>query len=588
MQSLKVFRRVLGYYREHLPATVAGCASVVASGLVGLTAPGIVRRAVDALNAGAPISSIWRFAGLLVLVALVSGFFLFAQRNLLVSVSRHLEHRLRTDLYDHLLRLPPWFYMRERVGDLLTRAVSDVGAVRMAVGPALMYALNTITVLLVSTVLMARIHVPLTLVSLAALPLVAGVTRYFGSRIHLRWGQAQEALSHYTARLQEHLVGLRVLRAYNCEDAEIAELAARNRGYVAASTKLIRISAVFQPLLQALIGLTFVAVLGVGGTAVRNGTITLGQFVEFNLYLVRMIWPMIAVGWVANLLQRGAASMSRIEELFAEPPLAEAVLAGPRLPDSQEPAALEIRDLTFAYPGVRGAAVQRISLAARPGERVAIVGGVGSGKSTLLWLVPRLLEPPPGAVLIDGADVRSLPIADLRRNVALVPQGSFLFSATLRENIALARPDADENEVLAAAIAAGLEDDLRRLPAGLDTVVGERGVTLSGGQRQRVAIARALLTRPRVLLLDDCLSAVDTRTERVILDALPRTTLLFATHRLAAAELCDQICVLEQGSLLESGSPSELAARDGRYAHLLTLQRLDQQDGLAREASAGQ
>ena len=578
---------MLAYYREHLTATVLGCASVVASGLIGLTAPGIVRRAVDALNAGAPIESIWRYAGLLVLIAVVSGFFLFVQRNILVSVSRHLEHRLRTDLYDHLLRLPPWFYMREKVGDLLTRAVSDVGTVRMAVGPALMYALNTFTILVVSTALMARIDVPLTLVSLAALPLVAGVTRFFGSRIHLRWGQAQEALSHYTARLQEHLVGLRVLRAYSCEDAEIRELSARNRGYVAASTKLIRISAVFQPLLQALIGLAFVAVLGIGGNAVRRGTITLGQFVEFNLYLVRLIWPMIAVGWVANLLQRGAASMSRIETLFAEPPLPEIVAADRHLPDSSAPAGLEIRDLTFAYPAAHGAALHKVSLSVRPGERLAVVGGVGSGKSTLLWLVPRLLEPAPGTVLLDGTDVRALPISELRRQVALVPQGSFLFSATLRENIALARPDASDAEVLEAAIAAGLEEDLGRLPGGLETVVGERGVTLSGGQRQRVAIARALLTKPRLLLLDDCLSAVDTRTERVILEALPDTTLLFATHRLAAAELCDQICVLEGGSLLEAGTPAELAARGGRYAHLLTLQSLDQQDNPPGEASFG-
>ncbi len=587
MEILRVFRRVLAYYGEHRTATALGCASVVASGLVSLAGPGIVRRAVDALGAGAPLASVWRYAGLLVGIALVAGFFQFAQRQLLVSVSRHLEHRLRTDLYDHLLRLPSAFYMRERVGDLLTRAVSDVGAVRMAVGPALMYALNTVTILIVSLVLMARIHLPLTLLALAALPLVAGATRYFGSRIHARWGQAQEALSHYTARLQEHLVGLRVLRAYSCEEAEKAEMAARNRSYVAAGARLIRISAVFQPLLQALIGLTFVAVLAVGGMAVRTGRITLGQFVEFNLYLVRLIWPMIAVGWVANLWQRGAASMGRIEALFAEPPLAEIVAAEERHVRPDTPAALEIRDLSFAYPGARGASLRSISLAARPGERVGIVGGVGAGKSTLLWLVPRLLEPAPGTVLIDGADVRGLPLGRLRRDVALVPQGSFLFSATLRENIALAVPDASEDDIVAAAVAAGLEDDLGRLPAGLDTVVGERGVTLSGGQRQRVAIARALLTKPRLLLLDDCLSAVDTNTERIILDALPHTTVLFATHRLAAAELCDTLCVLDGGAVLEAGTPAELAALGGRYTRLLALQQLDQEEPGARDAAAG-
>ncbi len=578
---------MLAYYGEHRTATALGCASVVASGLISLAAPGIVRRAVDALGAGAPISSIWRYAALLIGVALVAGFFQFAQRQLLVSVSRHLEHRLRTDLYDHLLRLPSAFYLRERVGDLLTRAVSDVGAVRMAVGPALMYALNTGTILVVSVALMSRIHVPLTLLALAALPLVAGATRYFGSRIHARWGQSQEALSHYTARLQEHLVGLRVLRAYSCEEGEKAEMGARNRGYVAAGARLIRVAAVFQPLLQALIGLAFVAVLAVGGTAVRTGAITLGQFVEFNLYLVRLIWPMIAVGWVANLWQRGAASMARIEALFAEAPLTELVAAEDETPPRGEPAALQIDDLTFAYPGARGPSLRRISLSARPGERVGVVGGVGSGKSTLLWLIPRLLEPMPGTVLLDGTDVRALPVARLRRDVALVPQGSFLFSATLRENIALAVPDADEKAIVEAAIAAGLEDDLARLPAGLDTVVGERGVTLSGGQRQRVAIARALLTKPRLLLLDDCLSAVDTNTERVILDSLPHTTVVFATHRLAAAELCDTVCVLEGGAVLEAGTPAELAALGGRYARLLALQRLDQLDDDAGDAAAG-
>ncbi len=578
---------MLAYYREHLTATIAGAASVVVSGLVGLAAPGIVRRAIDALTAGAPLTSVWRYAAMLVVVALVSGLFLFVQRYLLVAVSRHLEHRLRTDLYDHLLRLPPAFYMRERVGDLLTRAVSDVGTVRMAVGPALMYAINTVTILLLSTALMARIHVPLTLLSLCVLPLVAGATKYFGTRIHVRWGQTQEALSHYTARLQEHLVGLRVLRAYNCEEAEKHEMAVRNRSYVVAGARLIKISAVFHPILQALIGLAFVAVLGVGGNAVRHGSISLGQFVEFNLYLVRLIWPMIAVGWVANLLQRGAASMSRIEALFAEPPLPEIVTVAEEPEPRHGPATLDLREVSFTYPRGQEAVLSRVSLSVRPGERLAVVGGVGCGKSTLLSLIPRLLEPAPGSVLLDGGDVRALPLGQLRREVALVPQGSFLFSASLRENIALAVPSASDDEVLAAALAAGLEEDLKRLPEGLDTVVGERGVTLSGGQRQRVAIARALLTRPRLLLLDDCLSAVDTQTERVILEGLPHSTLLFATHRLAAAELCDKVCVLERGEVLEAGTPAELAARGGRYAHLLALQKLEQQESWPRAAEAG-
>jgi ATP-binding cassette, subfamily B, multidrug efflux pump len=584
VRFFRIFRRVGGYYRDHIPATLVGSACVVASAVIGLQAPGVVRRAVDALGAGAPLSAIWRYAAIIVGIAAVSGVFLFAQRKLLVSVSRHLEHRLRVELYAHLLRLPAAFYMRERVGDLLTRAVSDVGTVRMAVGPGLMYALNTAFVAVITTTLMARISPLLTVLTLAVLPLVALSTRWFGQRIHVRWEQSQESLSRYTARLQEHLVGMRVLRAYACEDAEIAAVGARNLDYVAASSHVITLTAFFQPLLQALIGVSAVVVLGVGGNAVRHGTMTLGQFVEFNLYLVRMVWPMIAVGWVANLLQRGAASMKRIEEIFAEPPPADPEPARHLGPVDGDPAALEIRNLTVAYPGAGAPAVAGVALSAAPGERVALVGGVGSGKSTLLSVLPRLLEPEPATVLVDGVDVRALPLDELRRHVALVPQGAFLFSATLGENIALARPDAGPDEVMAAALAAGLEADLARFPAGLDTVVGERGVTLSGGQRQRVAIARALLARPRLLLLDDCLSAVDTQTERVILSSLPSCTLVFATHRLAAAEMCDRVLVLERGRVVESGTPAELAARGGQYARLLALQKLEQ--GPAPEALA--
>jgi ATP-binding cassette subfamily B multidrug efflux pump len=279
--------------------------------------------------------------------------------------------------------------------------------------------------------------------------------------------------------------------------------------------------------------------------------------------------------------------MSRIEALFAEPPLPEIVTVAEEPEPRHGPATLDLREVSFTYPRTQEAVLSRVSLSVRPGERLAVVGGVGCGKSTLLSLIPRLLEPAPGSVLLDGGDVRALPLGQLRREVALVPQGSFLFSASLRENIALAVPSASDDEVLAAALAAGLEEDLKRLPEGLDTVVGERGVTLSGGQRQRVAIARALLTRPRLLLLDDCLSAVDTQTERVILEGLPHTTLLFATHRLAAAELCDKVCVLERGEVLEAGTPAELAATGGRYAHLLALQKLEQQESWPRAAEAG-
>lgn len=572
------------YYRAHLPATVAGAAAVVASAVTGLAVPGIVRRAVDAVAASQPLVTVVRAAASLLLVTALSGIFLFLQRRLLVGVSRHLEHRLRTDLYRHLLTLPASFYMRQRVGDLLTRATSDIGAVRMAVGPAFMYALNTVTVMVLSTALMLRIDPLLTVLSLAVVPLVGASTRFFAQRIHNRWARAQEALSDYTARLQEHLTGLRVLRAYVCEEGERAAMARRSEAYLQASARLIAVQAAFQPILQTLVGLAFVVVLGFGGAAVRSGRISLGQFVEINLYLVRLIWPMIAIGWVANLVQRGAASAGRLEELFTQPPLHEPH-TGPALARTESgPARLELRRLSFTFPDARRPSLVAVDLQVAAGERVAIVGEVGSGKSTLLSLVPRVLEPLPGSVFLDDQDVRELPLGSLRGDVALVPQTAFLFSATLRDNIALARPEASDEEVRAAALAAGLGPDLERMPDGLDTLVGERGVTLSGGQRQRVSIARALLTRPRLLLLDDCLSAVDTTTERAILAALPATTLLFATHRLAAAELCHRVAVLHQGRVVEVGTPQELARAGGRYARLLALQGLAGRE-LARAAS---
>lgn len=584
MRTLRIFRRIVVYYREHIPGTVVGSLCVAGSGLVALQAPALVRHAVDGIQAGKPLAETATYAGLLLAVAVVAGFFLFAQRRILVGISRHIEHRLRTDLYAHVLRLPPQFFMGQRVGDLLTRAVSDVGTVRSAVGPAWMYALNTVIVLIAGTILMARIHPLLTVLALSVLPLVAVTTRIFGTRIHRRWGQAQEQLSTLTARVQEHLVGLRVLRAFTCESTEIERMAALSQEYLRANARLIRIQSLFHPLLQLLIGTASVVVLGVGGSLVQKNSLTLGQFVEFNLYLVRLVWPMIAVGWVANLVQRGAASMERIEELFSQPVLADAAEVSPAETQRGAAATFDLKGVSFSYPGAGRPALQDVSLSAEPGQRIAIVGAVGSGKSTLLALLPRLLEAVHGRIQVDGIDLRAQPLSRIRTEVALVPQGSFLFSATLRENIALARPDAAPDEIMQAAMAAGLGDDLSRFPDGLETLVGERGVTLSGGQRQRVAIARALVMHPRLLLLDDCLSAVDTATEQEILKNLPNTTLVFATHRLAAAELCDYVIVLEEGRVVECGSPNELAALEGHYARLLRLQRLAEPVDLASSA----
>lgn len=572
------YRRVWRSYTRRPGMAVLGFAAAVASPLVSMMAPSLVRKAVDVLAAFGDARRALPYALGIVGVAAVSGLLLFAQRMLLVGISRHLEHELRTEAFAHLLRLPASFFNSQRVGDLLTRLGSDVGAVRMAMGPALMYVASTTTILVSAVVLMLRIDVPLTLASLSMAPAVALTTKLFGSRIYRRWNAAQEELSRFTARLQEHLVGLRVLRAFACEEHEKRTMGELNLAYFRASQRLVNVQALFFPLLQFLIGVGFVVVLGYGGSKVVARELSLGQFVEFNLYLARLIWPMIAVGWVANLWQRGAASMARLEELFSQPPELPLLPAPePANPGPSRALSLAFTGVSFTYPGAKSPALEEVTLTVPAGARVVILGEVGSGKSTLLNLVPRLHTPPPGTVFVDGRDVLAWDLQELRGTVVLVPQTAFLFSATLKENICMGKPEASEEEVWEAVRRAGLLPDVENLPHGLDTLVGERGVTLSGGQRQRVALARALLLQPAVLLLDDCLSAVDRSTEARILDQLPRTTLLFSTHRLSVAKTAHWVVILEKGKVVEEGTPALLSAKGGRWAQLLALEELEEE-----------
>lgn len=540
--------------------------------------PSLVRKAVDIMALGGTRERVLPVVAAIVGLALVSGLLLFLQRLLLVGLSRHLEHELRTETFDHLLHLPASWFSQQRVGDLLTRLGSDVGAVRMAAGPALMYLASTTTVLVSALWLMFRIHVGLTLAALALAPLVAAATKFFGSRIYRRWTDAQEELSRFTGRLQEHIAGLRVLRAFACEESEKATLAGLNRQYFLAARRLINVQSLFHPFLQLLIGLGFVVVLGFGGYLVTVQQVSLGQFVEFNLYLARLIWPMIAVGVVANLWQRGTASLRRLEELLRQRPEMVTIQEPQRKEQApRKNLPVSFVELTFSYPGALIPALRGLSLTVPAGRRVAILGEVGSGKSTLLQMVPRLLTPPPGTVYVDGRDVLDWDLQELRATVTLVPQTAFLFSATLRENIAMGKPEADDAEIWAAAVAAGLSPELEAWPWGLDTVVGERGLTLSGGQRQRVALARALLLKPAVLLLDDSLSAVDRRTEEAILRVLPATTLIFATHRLRAAATAHWVVVLEDGQIATQGPPELLAQGDHTWAQLLALEALEEE-----------
>jgi len=574
MRNLVALKAYLLRYPRKL---ALGVAANFGMAIVGLASPVVIGRAVDALSLQVTERTLLFYGSLLLGVAALQGLLSFTQRMTLVALSRDVEFDLRQEYFGQLLRLPLSFYQRNHTGDLMARGTNDLQAVRMVCGPAIMYTGSTIFTGLGALALMMHLHVGLTLVALATMPLVALCTQVFGNRIHGLFVRVQEQFAALSTRVQENLSGARVVRAYARESSENALFAELNQEYVGRSRRLIQWDSAFRPLLQLLVGVGFVAVLWYGGLLVIDGQLSVGQFVSFNFFLSKLVWPMIAIGWVINLAQRGSASLGRILEILSlvpevrdEPPLvSEPDLRG----------AVRFDHLTFGYatgPDV----LEQVSIDVPEGSTLALVGRTGSGKSTVLSLIPRLLDPPPGRVFVGGHDVRRLPLADLRSAIAVVPQETLLFSASIRDNIAFSREDATTEEVLAAASVAGLESDLAELSEGLDTLVGERGVTLSGGQKQRVALARALVREPRILLLDDCLSAVDTETEERILRNLQREfirrTVILVSHRVSTARHADSIVVLDHGSILEQGTHDELLSHEGGvYADLHRRQQLE-------------
>ena len=512
-------------------------------------------------------------------IALVQGVFLFTQRRVLINMSRHIEYDLRNDFYSHLQKLPFEFYQSHRTGDLMARATNDLSAVRMVVGPALMYSMNTVFAMALIIPIMASISWRLTLLAFMSMPLVAGATHYFSRRIHDRFERVQEYFGTVSNRAQESLAGVRVIRAYTQERAEKISFSRVNREFVDRNLGLIRLSGVFHPILQFFIGLGFIAVLWYGGRLVIGGSITIGEFVKFSLYLGLLVWPMIALGWVINIFQRGMASMGRMNQIMSiEPAIAD---TGEARDIKEIEGEIEFRNLTFAYNGTDRASLKDINLRIPAGQTVAFVGAVGSGKSTLMNLVPRLLDAEAGQVLIDGRPIREIPLQVLRSSIGYVPQETFLFSETIAENIAFGVESATEKEIEEAAGQAGIAEDILEFPKGFQTLVGERGITLSGGQKQRTAIARALIRRPRILILDDALSSVDTYTEEKILKHLRRImrgrTSLIVSHRVSTVKDADLIVVLEDGVIAERGTHDELIARGGLYAELYEKQLLEEE-----------
>ncbi len=576
-------RRLLPYVLRYRRQFSLGLACVLITTSIQLLGPWVLKYAIDDLGAGVTRAKLAVYASLLLGIACVGAVFRFLMRRIIIGASRDIEYDIRNDFFARLQQMPLGFYHTRRTGDLMSRATNDLNAVRMLIGPAVMYSASTLIVFSVAIVLMSTIDARLTLIALLPLPLVSISVRYFGDAIHRRFEAIQAQLSEVSAIVQESLSGVRVVRAYRQETHEIERFRAANEEYVERNKVLIRLQGLYYPSLTLFLGLGALLVLWLGSREVIRGRITLGEFVAFNAYLVMLSWPMIAFGWVTNMLQRGLASWKRmLDVLDAEPSISDAT-ATPRGRAATLQGGIELRDLVFAYPGTDKPVLDHVSLRIARGQTVALVGATGSGKSTLINLLPRLHEPPPGSVFIDGIDVREIPLATLRGAIGFVPQEPFLFSDSIAQNIAFGVPEGDaaDGRLAQAAAVARLDVDVASFPGGYQTIVGERGITLSGGQKQRTALARALMTDPKILVLDDALSAVDTYTEEEILsrlrDVMRQRTSIIVSHRISTVRAADQIFVLAGGRVAERGTHDELVRLDGLYAGLYRKQLLEEE-----------
>jgi len=575
-------RRLLGYVLRYRHDFSLGLLCVIATAAVTLAGPWVLKYAVDDLALGVDAAKLWFYSLALLALAAISGVFRFVMRRVIIGASRGVEYDLRNDFFAHLQRLDLAYFEQHRTGDLMSRATSDLNAVRMMIGPAVMYSTTTGLTLIVAIAVMISIDPWLTLYSLVPLPFVSVSVALCGNAIHRRFGLIQEQLSEISAMTQETLSGVRVVRAYGQEPFEIERFSAANEEYVRRNKGLIRIQALFFPIMGFLMGLGALLVLWLGSREVVAGRITVGELVAFNAYLMMLTWPMIAFGWVTNLLQRGMASWNRMLEVFDAVPAVTDADATDQLTDSSQiTGRVEFRDLTFAYGDE--VVLHDVNAVLPAGTTTAIVGGTGSGKSTLLSLLVRLRNPPHGTVFIDGVDVREIPLSVLRGAIGFVPQEPFLFGATIAENIAFGAGSEQDHRPRAEEMAglARLDKDLPNFPKGYDTIVGERGITLSGGQKQRTAIARALMVDPKILVLDDALSAVDTYTEEEILERLDgvmsHRTSIVVSHRVSTIRSAHQILVVADGRIVERGTHSQLVEAAGVYADLYQKQLLEEE-----------
>src|SRR5580700_10912172 len=610
----KSLRPLLPYVKRYRWGYIAGTLCVFLTNGIWILFPLVLGRAADDLNGGVTRHKLLVYAGLLLAIALTKGIFQFLTRWVVIGISRDIEFDLRNDLFARLERLSYSYYQRNRTGDIMARATNDLNAVRMLLGPAIMYSANTFIYTAGALAFMISISPWLTLYTFLPLPAVSIVIQTFGRRIHERFERIQAMFSDISARAQENFSGARLIRAYVQEDAEIRLFEAENQEYIRRSLKLVRLMGMLWPTLELMLGCAIVLVLWLGGREVLAGQLTLtrvttlvpsfpviatpaitttlslsgsmsvGQFVSFSTYMMQLTWPIIALGWVINLFQRGTASLIRINEIMQEQPEIKDAVGAQNREDGREneldiAGEIEFRALNFSYEGKP--VLHDVNLRVPAGSSLAIVGPTGSGKTTLVSLIPRIYDTEAGTVLIDGRPIREYSLASLRKNIGFVPQETFLFSDRIRENIALGVDAATAAEIHNAADAANIAADIESFPEGYDTMVGERGITLSGGQKQRTAIARALIRNPKILILDDALSSVDTHTEDKILNHLRgvmqgRTT-IFISHRVSTVRNADRIAVLHSGRIVESGTHDELLALNGYYSDLYNKQLLEEE-----------
>ena len=581
LHRLRPLKPYLARYKKRF---VVGFITLLITQAVGIVIPLIIKSGIDGLSNGVTHRRLLFFGGLLVGAALIKAFFQFWMRWILIGISRDVEYDLRNDLFSHLMLLSPRYYTVTRTGDLMSKLTNDLNAVRNMVGPGIMYSANTLVVGIATIGLMLHLDWRLTLLTLIPLPLASVAVKFFGQRIHDRFEKIQAMYSVVTEKVRENLAGVRVIRAFCQEAAESAQFDKMNQEFVEKNKRLIWITSFLWPALTLLFAIAFMLIMVVGGHHVISGLITVGTFTAFNIYLTYLIWPIIALGWVTNLVQRGLASLVRLNTIFtAQPEIDDrevhehglTVLKG----------GIEFRGLTFGYNGKK--ILKNINLRIPAGKTVAVVGATGSGKSTLASLIPRLYDAPEaGMVLLDGVPIRQIPLQTLRRHIGFVPQETFLFSDTLRENIKFGAAAASDAEVTRAAEISNILPDVLDFPKGFDTLVGERGLTLSGGQKQRTAISRAVIRNPRILILDDALSSVDTYTEETILNQLTgmmagRTTLLIS-HRVSTIQNADEIVVLRDGEIVERGTHAQLLALNGAYTELYNKQLIEEE--LEKEA----